>query len=586
MYEEDRNNRENNSEAGYNDRNDEHMEYRRNAAQNTDSQEVRSQQGPAQEQGRSEAWKGAAQECSQRDSSWQSAPQSTSQSGSGAWQSAAQANGQESGSGAWQSATQANGQESGSSAWQSAAQTGSQESGSSAWQSASQNGNQQAAQYEQAHHTTGGWAPRRPEFHHNAHQKPEHAKRSGHGMAKKVAAVTAAAVLFGTVAGGTMFAVDTMGEYLKGQYTTIGQTETQAQVKVAESDSGDGSTTAGAPVTSAIQTDVSSIVEKAMPSVVAINNTMVMQQQTWFGPSQTVEVPSSGSGIIVGQNDEELLIVTNNHVVEDSKELTVTFIDNQQVSAAIKGTDSETDLAVIAIPLKDIPSDTMNQIKVATLGDSDALKVGQGVIAIGNALGYGQSVTVGYVSALNREVKAEDQTTRTLLQTDAAINPGNSGGALLNMRGEVIGINAAKYSSTEVEGMGYAIPISQAQDIINELMNKKTRVAVDEAQQGFLGIQGQNIDETAASMYGMPRGIYVYKIVEDSAASKSDLHEKDIITKFDGPTVRTMADLKDMLTYYKGGDTVNLTVQSLENGQYTERTVQITLGTKPAGETN
>ena len=449
MYEEDRNNRENNSEAGYNDRNDEHMEYRRNAAQNTDSQEVRSQQGPAQEQGRSEAWKGAAQECSQRDSSWQSAPQSTSQSGSGAWQSAAQANGQESGSGAWQSATQANGQESGSSAWQSAAQTGSQESGSSAWQSASQagtqnsstwqpgsqeqgqgsawqsasqNGNQQAAQHEQAHHTTGGWAPRRPEFHHNAHQKPEHAKRSGHGMAKKVAAVTAAAVLFGTVAGGTMFAVDTMGEYLKGQYTTIGQTETQAQVKVAESDSGDGSTTAGAPVTSAIQTDVSSIVEKAMPSVVAINNTMVMQQQTWFGPSQTVEVPSSGSGIIVGQNDEELLIVTNNHVVEDSKELTVTFIDNQQVSAAIKGTDSETDLAVIAIPLKDIPSDTMNQIKVATLGDSDALKVGQGVIAIGNALGYGQSVTVGYVSALNREVKAEDQTTRTLLQTDAAIN--------------------------------------------------------------------------------------------------------------------------------------------------------------------
>ena len=235
MYEEDRNNRENNSEAGYNDRNDEHMEYRRNAAQNTDSQEVRSQQGPAQEQGRSEAWKGAAQECSQRDSSWQSAPQSTSQSGSGAWQSAAQANGQESGSGAWQSATQANGQESGSSAWQSAAQTGSQESGSSAWQSASQagtqnsstwqpgsqeqgqgsawqsvsqNGNQQAAQHEQAHHTTGGWAPRRPEFHHNAHQKPEHAKRSGHGMAKKVAAVTAAAVLFGTVAGGICCCMD------------------------------------------------------------------------------------------------------------------------------------------------------------------------------------------------------------------------------------------------------------------------------------------------------------------------------------------------------------------------------------------
>ncbi len=453
-------------------------------------------------------------------------------------------------------------------------------------QAASDEGSRQADfQAQEQNRTTGGWAPRRPEFHHESEPKTQRTKRSGHKMAAKIAGVTAAAVLFGTVAGGTMFAVNTAGEYLKGQYTTIGQTETQAQVKVAQSDE-NGSSTDAAPVTTALQTDVSSIVEKAMPSVVAINNTMLMQQQTWFGPSQTVEVPSSGSGIIVGQNDEELLIVTNNHVVEDSKELTVTFIDNSQVSAAIKGTDSETDLAVIAIPLKDIPSDTMSQIKVATLGDSDSLKVGQGVIAIGNALGYGQSVTVGYVSALNRQVKAEDQTTRTLLQTDAAINPGNSGGALLNMKGEVIGINAAKYSSTEVEGMGYAIPISQAQDIINELMNKKTRVVVDEKEQGYLGIQGQNIDETAANMYGMPRGIYVYKIVEDSAASQSDLREKDIITKFDGQTVRTMADLKDMLTYYKGGDTVNLTVQSLENGQYEERTVQITLGTKPANETN
>ena len=606
MYEEDRNNRENNSEAGYNDRNDEHMEYRRNAAQNTDSQEVRSQQSPAQEQGRSEAWKGAAQECSQRDSSWQSAPQSTSQSGSGAWQSAAQANGQESGSGAWQSATQANGQESGSSAWQSAAQTGSQESGSSAWQSASQagtqnsstwqpgsqeqgqgsawqsasqNGNQQAAQHEQAHHTTGGWAPRRPEFHHNAHQKPEHAKRSGHGMAKKVAAVTAAAVLFGTVAGGTMFAVDTMGEYLKGQYTTIGQTETQAQVKVAESDSGDGSTTAGAPVTSAIQTDVSSIVEKAMPSVVAINNTMVMQQQTWFGPSQTVEVPSSGSGIIVGQNDEELLIVTNNHVVEDSKELTVTFIDNQQVSAAIKGTDSETDLAVIAIPLKDIPSDTMNQIKVATLGDSDALKVGQGVIAIGNALGYGQSVTVGYVSALNREVKAEDQTTRTLLQTDAAINPGNSGGALLNMRGEVIGINAAKYSSTEVEGMGYAIPVSRVSDIIENLMNEQTRTKVAAEDQGTIGIKCLDVSSQIQQAYNMPAGIYISEVTSGGAAENAGLKSGYVLTSFDGHSITSTSELKSLLQYYSAGETVEVEVQVPDNGSYETKTFSLTLGT-------
>ena len=573
MYEEDRDNRNEYSEAGSQNRSDEHMEYR-----NAENQESRREQISAQEnsQGAESAWQSSAsRESSQNaNSAWQSsASQESSQNVNSAWQSApqsSQAAGENSAAGQGSAAS-----------WN--AQASTQGMGQQA--SAQGMGQQADPQAQHQQHTTGGWAPRRPEFHHESHQRPEHAKRSGRSMAGKIAGVTAAAVLFGTVAGGTMFAVNTTGEYLKGQYTTIGQTETQAQVKVAQSDDGD-STTAGAPVTSALQTDVSSIVEKAMPSVVAINNPMVMQQQTWFGPSQTVEVPSSGSGIIVGQNDEELLIVTNNHVVEDSKELTVTFIDNQQVSAAIKGTDSETDLAVIAIPLKDIPSDTMSQIKVATLGDSDALKVGQGVIAIGNALGYGQSVTVGYVSALNREVKAEDQTTRNLLQTDAAINPGNSGGALLNMKGEVIGINAAKYSSTEVEGMGYAIPISQAQDIINELMNKKTRVAVDEADQGYLGIQGQNIDETAASLYGMPRGIYVYKIVEDSAASQSDLREKDIITKFDGQTVRTMADLKDMLTYYKGGDTVNLTVQSLENGQYVERTVEITLGTKPAAETN
>jgi serine protease Do len=327
-------------------------------------------------------------------------------------------------------------------------------------------------------------------------------------------------------------------------------------------------------------------VEAAMPSVVAINNTMVLQQQTWFGFSQEYEAKSSGSGIIIGQNDDELLIVTNNHVVEDSKDITVTFIDESQATAAIKGTDSESDLAVIAVPLSDIPEDTMNQIKIATIGDSDALKVGQGVIAIGNALGYGQSVTVGYVSALDREVKTDESTTRNLLQTDAAINPGNSGGALLNMYGEVIGINSAKYSSTSVEGMGYAIPISKAQDIINDLMNKHTRVAVDEKEQGYLGIQGNNIDDAAAQMYGMPKGIYVFKIMDNTAAAASDLHEKDIITKFDGQTVRTMADLKEMLTYYKEGTTVELTVQSLDGGEYKERTVSVTLGKRETAETN
>lgn len=414
--------------------------------------------------------------------------------------------------------------------------------------------------------------------------EPPHHSRKKRPVASKVAGITAAALLFGTISGGTMFGVNRFAEYLSGSNVPqIAQTETQPSVAQAETQP---SAQVGAPVSNALQMDVSDIVEQAMPSVVAINNTMLYQQQTWFGPSQTVEVPSSGSGIIVGQNDNELLIVTNNHVVADSNELSVTFIDDSQIGAAIKGTDSESDLAVIAVPLKDIPADTMTQIKVATLGDSDALKVGQGVIAIGNALGYGQSVTVGYIGALNREVKAEDQTVRNLLQTDAAINPGNSGGALLNMKGEVIGINAAKYSSTEVEGMGYAIPISKAQDIINELMNLKTRVVVEEQKQGYLGIQTQNIDESAANMFGMPKGIYVYKIVEGGAAANSDLREKDIITKFDGQTVRTMADLKSMLTYYEGGDTVTLTVQSLENGQYVERKVDVTLGFKPEAETN
>ncbi len=420
--------------------------------------------------------------------------------------------------------------------------------------------------------------PRHPQSHQ---KKPS---RAG-----KLVGVATAAVLFGAVAGGTMFGVNTIGEVVKGQYiaqrddgreetTSLAETETPA----ADNDS----KAAAAPVISAVQNDVSAIVEQAMPSVVAITNTMAIEQQTWFGQSQTVEMPSSGSGIIVGQNDEELLIVTNNHVVADSKELSVTFIDDSQVKAAIKGTDRDSDLAVIAIALKDIPEETMSQIKVATLGDSEELKVGQGVIAIGNALGYGQSVTVGYISAMDRQVTAEDQTTRDLLQTDAAINPGNSGGALLNMRGEVIGINAAKYSSTEIEGMGYAIPISKAQDIINELMNLETRTVVDEKDQGYLGIQGQTIDETASSMYGMPRGVYVFKIVEGGAAAQSDLREKDIITKFDGRSVSSMKDLQDMLTYYEGGSTVTLTVQSLEQGNYVERQVDITLAYRPAAGVN
>ena len=320
-----------------------------------------------------------------------------------------------------------------------------------------------------------------------------------------------------------------------------------------------------------------------MPSVVAITNTMLYQNNTWFGATQTYEVPSSGSGIIVGQNDTELLIVTNNHVIEDSTSLQVTFIDESTVDAAVKGTDSESDLAVIAVPLDSISADTKSQIKAATMGDSDSLKMGQGVIAIGNALGLGQSVTVGHVSALNREINV-DGLTKTVIQTDAAINPGNSGGALLNAQGELIGINEAKYASTDVEGVGYAIPISLVKDTIENLMNKTTKVELPEEEQGYLGIQIQNINSATSQMYGMPEGVYVYKITENSAAANSDLREKDIITKFDGETVHSYADLTELLTYYKAGSTVTLTVQRLENGEYTEKEVEITLMNRPVDE--
>ena len=406
------------------------------------------------------------------------------------------------------------------------------------------------------------------------HERPKKKKKGG--FMKKAAGIVAGSLCFGAIAGGTMFGVN----YAANQHFGNGEPVQVPQVKTSETLPTATNTSNVAPVL-----DVSSIVEEAMPSVVAITSTVVYQNPNYwdffFGgnQSQTYEVPSSGSGIVVGQNDTELLIVTNNHVVEGSNNLKVTFINDSTLDATIKGTDEDSDLAVISIPLSTIPEDTLNAIKIATLGDSDEVKVGQGVIAIGNALGYGQSVTVGYVSALNREVRTDSNgTTRTLLQTDAAINPGNSGGALLNTKGEVIGINAAKLADTDVEGMGYAIPISFAHDIIDELMNRKTQVEVAEDKQGYLGIQGNNVDSQMTAMYGIPQGAYVYKIVEDGPAAKSDLREKDIITKVDGEKVKTFADLQKMLSYYEGGSTVTFTVQSLENGAYVEREVQITLG--------
>ena len=424
----------------------------------------------------------------------------------------------------------------------------------------------------------------RPEHgYRNEYRETVQAPRKKNSWARKAAGITAAAVLFGTVAGGVMTGVNYVGARLTGladiTATAPAETEgtTTAQVPETSAASNNGSTTAVSTVT-----DVSSIAEKAMPSLVAINDTMTVEQNNFFGMPQTYQAQSSGSGIIVGQNDTELLIATNNHVVSGATDMKVTFTDSTQVAAAVKGTDSATDLAIIAVKLSDIPSDTMSKIKVATLGNSDNVKVGQQVIAIGNALGYGQSLTVGYISALDREITDENGIQHTYIQTDTAINPGNSGGALLDLNGNVIGINAAKNASTEVEGMGFAIPISKAQEILNNLMTKKTREAVDESAQGYPGIQGTNIDANASKEYGMPVGIYVYKIVEGGAAANSDLIEKDIITKFDGQSVTNMEELKQMLTYYEGGSTVSLTVQSLVNGSYVEHEVQITLGTKPA----
>lgn len=406
---------------------------------------------------------------------------------------------------------------------------------------------------------------------------------------KKTAWIVLSAVLFGTVAGTVMTGVQIASSGMVSQFFAIVSSDEKLPEQGEEllPEPFPGGNIPGilpeVPAVPAPATDVSQVVEEAMPAVVAVASTAVYQMPDfgfgWFfgGGSQSYEVPSSGSGIIIGENDTELLIVTNNHVVQDTVSLKITFVDDTAVDAAVKGTDTDTDLAVISVLLDQIPQETKEKIAVARLGDSDGLKVGQGVIAIGNALGYGQSVTVGYVSALNREIKTSDGNTRVLLQTDAAINPGNSGGALLNMKGEVIGINAAKYSSTEVEGIGYAIPVSSVQDILDELMNRKTRSEVAEEKRGYLGIQGTTVDEDVAAAFGMPKGVYVYKILKDGAAADSQLREKDIITKLDGMTVKSMQELQKLLKGYEAGETIELLVQRQEDGQYKEIQIPVTL---------
>ena len=326
-----------------------------------------------------------------------------------------------------------------------------------------------------------------------------------------------------------------------------------------------------------VSTDITEIAKNAMPSVVSITNISIQQVQSFFGGIQEQEIPSAGSGIIISQNDTELLVLTNNHVVEGSDTLTVSFIDEESVAANIKGTDAAKDLAVIAVKLKDIKDSTMEEIKVATLGDSTKLQVGEPAIAIGNALGYGQSVTTGIVSAMKRTMDGFDG---ELIQTDAAINPGNSGGALLNAKGEVIGINTAKIAVNEVEGIGYAIPISDASSVITELMNRETRTKVPEGEQGYLGIQGYDVESDVANMYQMPQGVYIYEALKGGAAAKAGISKGSIITAVNGAGVNGMETLKEQLQYYRPGETVEVTVQiPKENGEYKEEIIEVTLGT-------
>ena len=424
----------------------------------------------------------------------------------------------------------------------------------------------------------------RPEHgYRNEYRETVQAPRKKNSWARKAAGITAAAVLFGTVAGGVMTGVNYVGARLTGladiTATAPAETEgtTTAQVPETSAASNNGSTTAVSTVT-----DVSSIAEKAMPSLVAINDTMTVEQNNFFGMPQTYQAQSSGSGIIVGQNDTELLIATNNHVVSGATDMKVTFTDSTQVAAAVKGTDSATDLAIIAVKLSDIPSDTMSKIKVATLGNSDNVKVGQQVIAIGNALGYGQSVTVGYISALNRQVSVSDSESDTsytadLIQTDAAINPGNSGGALLSANGEVIGINSVKYSDTSVEGIGYAIPINTAAPIINDLITKEK---VDESDSAYLGIAGVDVTDDVAKTYNMPSGVYVAQVTGGSAAEQAGIQKGDIITEFDGKLIGSMEELSSTMEYYKAGTTVDVKIERSTNGEYQEQTISVTLGKK------
>ena len=417
---------------------------------------------------------------------------------------------------------------------------------------------------------------------------PPTKKKKG-GFMKTVAKCMVLALVFGSVSSAAFMGTNYLGRTYFGEKVTL-----EAETSDVELSKTNTPASTNAFSGSGLDVyDVSSIVDNCMPSVVSITNIGTQEFRTFFGTYEQ-ESQSSGSGIIIGQNDTELLIVTNNHVISNAKEISVYFNsdgeeadENNVISAKVKGTEPSKDLAVIAVQLKDIPQETRDIIKIATIGDSSAMRVGEPVVAIGNAYGYGLSVTSGIVSALNREVsvQADGQTiTNKLIQTDAAINPGNSGGALLNSKGELIGINSVKFISEEVEGMGYAIPITDVESIIGDLMNKITRDQVAEEKRGYLGITGVDVTEEASRNYGMPVGAYVNTVVEGGAAQKAGIQKGDIITKLDGSTVSGFDQLKAALSYYSAGETVPITIQRMEGSDYVEKTLELKLiSAKEAG---
>lgn len=401
-----------------------------------------------------------------------------------------------------------------------------------------------------------------PDYNYEQNQEP---KKKEKKKMPKLIKVISLALVFGIVASVAFQATNLVADRFLGT-TENREVKSVDNTKISQST---GETA---------KSDIASIAEEVMPSVVSITNLSVQQVQSFFGGIQEQESKSVGSGIIISQNDSELLIITNNHVVEGNETLTVSFVNEESVEAQVKGTDAAKDLAVIAVQTKEIKDTTMDQIKVAALGNSDQLQVGESVIAIGNALGYGQSVTSGIVSATGRELDGIDE---KLIQTDAAINPGNSGGALLNANGEVVGINTAKVATDTVEGMGYAIPISSVSDIIENLMNQETKTKVSEAEQGQLGIQGVDVTADSSEMYNMPTGVYVSEVIAGGGAKKAGITKGSVITGINGTSIDGMQALKEQLQYYRAGETVKITVATPEkNGEYAKSDVEVTLGKK------